>query len=69
MIQQGHNISYNHPLSTPQLALANGATGIATQLLDLGAQAQLLPAAYTQDDDSGSDYDADIEYAQVRGSL
>ncbi|XP_018023690.1 NF-kappa-B inhibitor cactus isoform X2 [Hyalella azteca] len=51
-------------LSPYQLALANGATGIATQLLDLGAPAQLLPAAYTLDDDDDEDYDDQYSYTQ-----
>uniref|UniRef100_A0A2P2HZ17 NF-kappa-B inhibitor cactus-like n=1 Tax=Hirondellea gigas TaxID=1518452 RepID=A0A2P2HZ17_9CRUS len=61
-------------LSPYQLALANGATGIATQLLDLGAPAQLLPAAFTQDDDDEDDDDDDdledqLEYSQVSDSV
>ena len=52
------------PIVCRQLALANGATGIATQLLDLGAPAQLLPAAYLTDDED--DYEDDrIDYAKV----
>ncbi|KAF2362397.1 Ankyrin repeat-containing domain [Trinorchestia longiramus] len=50
-------------LSPYQLALANGATGIATQLLDLGAPAQLLPAAYTLDEDD-DEYEDQFDYNQ-----
>lgn len=57
-------------LSPYQLALANGATGIATQLLGLGAPAQLLPSAFTHDDDEDDDdYDDEIDFAQVSESV
>lgn len=50
-------------LSPYQLAIANGAAEIATLLLDLGAPAQLLPAAFTAHD-SEEDYDDDDEEEQ-----